>query len=679
MPAAYCLSPVTSEKAGMIPKIDYSVGDAHASTDGNDLTITTGQIRRVWRWMSGGFATREVAIEHTPLTWTTSSFECDWQLPDATEPADARLESLVAGSSTDDSFTGQHLSVVATIAYPDAGTILQWTVWAYPGGPGIRTHLQARRMGESVPVRSLGGMPIDARVDQVPWGRQASRRRYFGYYNETQQRNDTHQDLLKEEVADSPIRYREWCAWASAACLEHDGGGIALVKESHKCVNQRGVAGGEFVVDPSQGLICTGWGLKLADIGTEGFAPGWATWTIAWTGSDIDREIAFKRFDRLRYPIDPARDIYIQANTWGSSDSGSDARRAAAEPSVMKEIEVCADLGIDILQIDDGWQTPLGAAGWQPGDRGWTPHPECYPEGWKNISELASKLNIKLGLWAAAEPISLDELKSAFAEGGFCQYKLDFANLQTRPAIDALMTKVRDFVRWTGHRVRINWDVTENPPRYGYFFAREYGPIYLENRKPAHPRSAVYRPHTVLRDLWQASKYLNLHRIQGSIQNIDRVDRDFSDAHLHSHQYATAIALMSIPLFFTETKYYSDQAREQIRSLLAIYKAHRTDIYRGIVHPIGDKPDNHSWCGFQCHLETENRGYMTVFRELCNSDAKRSIRLARVSGKAIQLTDLLTGQSWEVPVSEDGSIALEIAQTPQFLFLQYAGTFNCPG
>ncbi len=656
-----------------IPKIDFTHGKARAWTEGDKLFVTTGQVRRMWQWTGGGFATSEVAVEGSPLVWAASVVECDWQLPDASDATDALLQSLVAGESDDDGFTSQHVRVVATIAYPKKGLTLKCSVWAYPGGPGIRTHLQAMRVGDQVvaPPAGLQGGPGDARVDRVPAGDAANRRRYFGYYNETQQRNDTHQDLLKEEVVAGPLKHREWCSWASVACVESKAGGIALVKESHKCVNQRGVAGGEFVVDPATGLTCTGWGLTAADVSADHFTPGWATWTIAWAGGDIERETAFKQFDRLRYPIDPARDIYIQANTWGSTANGSDARRAAAEPSVIKEIETCAEMGIDVLQIDDGWQVSPGNSGWQPGDQGWKPHKECYPDGWKTVRDLAAKRNVKLGLWAAAEPISLDELKASFTEGNFFQYKLDFAVLKTRAAIDALMTKVRTFIQWTGHRVRVNWDVTENPPRYGYFFAREYGPIYLENRKPERPRSVVYRPHTVLRDLWQASKYLNLHRIQGSIQNVDRVDPEFSDARLHSHTYATMIPLMSIPLFFCETKYYTPAAKEEIRKLLAVYKEHRAEIYGGIVYPIGDKPDNQSWTGFQSHLEDKNAGHLTIFRELGNPSAQHAIRLARVPGKSIRLNDLLSGKSWDQPVADDGTIQLRIDHAPGCLFLRY--------
>jgi hypothetical protein len=175
----------------------------------------------------------------------------------------------------------------------------------------------------------------------------------------------------------------------------------------------------------------------------------------------------------------------------------------------------------------------------------------------------------------------------------------------------------------------------------------------------------------VLRDLWQVARYLDLHRFQCTIQNVDRVDPAWSDAGAHSHRYAVAIALMGIPLFFQETKLYNDAARAEIRPLLAVYKAHREAIYRGMVHPIGDQPDNASWTGFQCHLAHENRGYLTVFRERCNQEATAMLQLGWLAPGAIQVMDLVRGTTAEQPVGTDGAVGFRIDDAPGFRFLAY--------
>lgn len=656
-----------------LPSIDLTLEQARAHTRGGQLMVDTGTIQRIWDWTPAGFATSELRHHASGQVWRHKAGGCDWQLPDSSQPSDARLLSLKAVVQDDEGFTREHICVEAQIAYASSGRAVKLVIWAYPGVSGLRTQLWvASRAGGTATQRDKrqGGAPA-ARVDRLPVGDSPSRRRLIGYYNATQLRNDTHQHILKEEVITHRLRGAEWCDWASALCVENDRGGFALVKESHKCVNQSGHATGGFVCDESQGVSCTGWGMRPDEIAGEAFVPGWATWCLAWAGGDLDRELAFKTFDRTRYPIDPARDIYIQSNTWGSTDNGEDARRAACEPSVLKELECCAQLGVDVLQIDDGWQVPPGNPVWDPRENGWRPHPQSYPEGWSRVRDRAKELGVKLGLWFAATPVGLDELKATYTEGGFVQYKLDFADLRSRDQIDELMNKVRTFIKWTNHRIRVNWDVTENPPRYGYFFAREYGCIYLENRKPAVPQTVVYRPHTVLRDLWQVGKYLNLHRFQCSIQNVDSVTHERSDAHLHSHAYAVAIALMGIPLIFTETKYYGDQAKAEIRSLLATYKQHREAIYRGIVHPIGDKPDNAGWAGFQCHLAEENRGYLTLFRERCNEQTQRSIAMGWLPPGVIQITDLVEQRQWEAQVGADGAVSFEIDLAPGFRFLHY--------
>jgi hypothetical protein len=357
--------------------------------------------------------------------------------------------------------------------------------------------------------------------------------------------------------------------------------------------------------------------------------------------------------------------MYIQANTWGSSQGGRQHRDAAGEENVLREIASCADLGIDVLQIDEGWQ----------GDqyKEWNPIPPRYPDGWGKVGDAAAKAGVSLGLWMAAIPPTLEDMERNIREGGFVSLKLDFASLNTRQKIDDLMDKVRALVLGRKHQLRINWDLTEVEARYGYFFAREFGCIYLENRKPAIPVTVVYRPGTVLRDLWQISRYCNLLKFQGSIQNIDMVNKLFSDAGAYNHAYCAAIPLMSTPLFFCETHLYSDQARDEIRPVLAAYKKVRADIYRGIVHPIGDKPDGASWTGFECELADENRGFFTLFREPGNPGPAFGYSLPHLAGCTLRLKNLLNGDCWTAGVDENGMLPVNIEKPGDFRFLVY----NC--
>jgi hypothetical protein len=656
--------------------IAYSLHDARVEYKNGILVVANHFLERRWRWTGNGFVTTQVksTSEGQESLWMHdgNTYSCDWQLPGQDEPLEAELLDVHAEEGTDDGFTAKHLCVIATIRYPSVRMMVRYTIWVYPEGPGLRVQLSAKALDQFDPANLKGLYPNFKRVDFLPIQFGTCKRRMFGYYNETQQRNSTCEDILKEEVETYPLSHREFHPWPSAFCVEGERGGIAVVQESHKCPNQMGYDCGLFVEDAANGLSTFGWGMRPTEI-RETWSEAWAIWMLVYDGRDLGREIAFKRFDALRYPFHDDRDVYMQANTWGSSDGGQGSRKAAIESEVLKELDSCADLGIDVLQIDDGWQVPPGHHTWIPEEKdGWYTHPASYPTGWDQVKARSDELGVRLGLWAAAQSVSLKELIDNYESGGFETFKLDYANVRNQLARKELMDKVRAFIKHTGHKVRVNWDVTENERRYGYFFAREYGCLFLANRKPVIPPETTYRPHTMLRDLWQLSQYINLRKIQGSVQNVDMVNRQLSDAGLHPQDYCVATVLMSTPLFFQQTYLYSDSARAAIKPLLAVYRTHRNNIFRGTVYPIGAKPNNYAWTGFQNHDDESGTGYLLIFRELNNSEDTATIRLHFLAGRKLDLTNLMTGEHSCMSCKDDGSLRFGGVPQAGYLFLQYA-------
>ena len=654
-------------------KMNATYDDARAVYADGVLRVSNALVERCWQWTGKGFVTTRLVSAKTGMTWTRSrsTVDCDWLVPGYDQSPQAELMTVTARVGDDDGFTSTHIEVVAEIAYPEAHMLLRYTVWVYPRAPGIRTQVCVKAADGYTPDAGTAAVSSHHRVDFLPIDFSGLQRRMVGYYNETQQRNDTCEDILKEETIAHPLKNREFHTWPSVLCLENGQEGMALVKESHKCPNQVGYDCGLFICDADAGLYSLGWGLTAREIDTT-WRQAWASWCVVYAEGDRGRETAFKAFDAARYPLDETRDVYVQANTWGSCADCEGSRSAAIESAVLTELESCADLGIDVLQIDDGWQVVPGHRTWQPEpDNGWHPHPASYPNGWEPVKARARALGVKLGLWAAAVPISLEELLTNWRDGGFATYKLDFADLHNNEAIRALMHKARDFIKSTGHTVRVNWDVTEVSCRYGYFFAREFGCLYLANRKPVWPPSTTYRPHTMLRDLWQLSRYINLRKIQGSIQNLDRVNQQLSDAGLHTHDYCVAITLMSTPLFFQQTAYYTEEARRRIRPLLATYKEHRHAIFRGTVYPIGAKPDNYSWTGFQNHDADAGSGYLMLFRELNNTASTAELKLEFVANRTLTITNLMDKSQRTVAAGADGTVAFTCEQAPGYLFLRY--------
>ena len=189
----------------------------------------------------------------------------------------------------------------------------------------------------------------------------------------------------------------------------------------YKCFNKGVIANnGKFLADENK-ISNTGSGYTLDNLDDKEYNSGWATWTILYSGNDDDMQLMLKQFDRIRYTVDKKRDMYMIANTWGGSATNFEAKLAAREENVLREIESQADLGIDIQQIDDGWQgCDTYSDSWRPVDSlNLNNENECdstkrlpmYPSGgWEKVKTRASNKSIRLGLWVNGGKISYDDL-----------------------------------------------------------------------------------------------------------------------------------------------------------------------------------------------------------------------------------------------------------------------------
>jgi len=691
--AAYQIPALVYGADSILPTIYTEFESAFTQTRGDTLIVGTGQVQRTWKWTGKGFVTIGLTNLETGREWTkpSQSIKCDWAIEDLIDSETAaELKNLSAKPVRYDPYTSDHLEIVGEMDYPSSKLTVKYVIWAYPNAPGIRTQLMLKGMtgykaiNPNISIQDSGNENEEmantaqsvTRVDYLPVEFNNIHCRAAGYYNRTDGRNSKGEEIIREHVYADPIKDMNVCDWSSILAFEKNGEGLCFVKESQKCVNTPGHDTGAFEYN-ARGVIVTGSGLEPHEILTDRYRACWATWVVLYEGGEDEKTLALKMFDRQRYPIDPERDIYIMANTWGSTKTAIEGQKAAREENIFREIESQADLGIDVQQIDDGWQNPPDLRWFYTKE--WYPHPARYPEGWKNVRKAAKEQGIKLGLWAASmmgnranEPgraITLDELKQNFDTGGFSYFKLDFSYLDSHEKIESLMNRVRSLIEYSGHTVRVNWDVTNKWPRVGYFFAREYGNIYLENRKESG--NNAYKPALVLRDAWHVSKYINLNRFQIPIQNIDRVNKKDSNAYKYNHAYCVAISLMGSPIFFQETHYYTEKARQQIRPLIALYKKHRRQMFEGYVFPIGNKPDDASWTGFQNFNPENGIGYLIIFREVDNQTPRKKLRLKFLSNMIIQMTNLENESTRTLNVPDNGLVEFTIEKPADYLFIKY--------
>ena len=657
--------------AADLPKLNESLGTATAKTDGDVLTVSTGAATRQWRWTGQGLLTESFASADGKVLATGAGKTADWDLGDL---GAGKLVSFKAFENDDERFTTSHLAVEAEIEYPTLH--LKYVIWAYPGAPGFRTQIWLKAPEA---VSALGaGISEQLKLASAPsavaaWGYEAGLKANIKDY----------EILRKDSLEDGgKIRLR------NGLICSMDDVGLVLVKESHvhNQIRGGGVETGSFLRQGDR-MIVDGLGLLATDVGAD-YKFCWGNWGLLYAGGELNAQLAIKQFDRLRFPVNPERDVFIMANTWGSEDKVQQCKYKAREENVLREIAACADLGVDLLQIDDGWQ----GSHWRPVASGGPAKSkrkqkdltlldgsdvpqlyDIYPNGFGPVREAAREAGIKLGLWhswvAPAE-----SLMANHDDGDFRAYKLDFAILKTKGKLDGLYYKARTLITHSDYSASVNWDVTEHPPRMGFYFGRDCGNLYLANRKAATVRSAVqYDPWQVLRDGWELADYMNLNKIQMTYQNKDLTPSDAkTDALRYPHGYNFAVTLMSSPILFTETQMISEQARDEIRPIIAAYKSERDAMYQGYVFAIGAKPDNGSWTGFQNHNPKTGRGYLTVFRELNNKETSTPIALHFMKpGATLELKDVLTGERTAVMLSDKSELVLTINEAPGFKFLKY--------
>ena len=332
----------------------------------------------------------------------------------------------------------------------------------------------------------------------------------------------------------------------------------------------------------------------------------------------------------------------------------------------MKEIPALAKLGIDVMQIDDGWQK----GGLSSSARDFSPK---YKNGWKDIKAEADKYGLRFGLWVTAQLATTEEMNKNLDELGFISWKADFDHLANRTDYEARAKKYRDVLKHAWMKTQFTLCPEYDDPRYGWYYFKEYGSIYFQNIQESLPAHLTMVPYQVLRQHWLMAKYFNSNKLQVMLQNPKRVNPERSDAPQYSHSYCFAMGVPFIPCFFQSAQYLDEQGREELTDFFSLYKKHREAIFNCFTFPVGDKPDNQSWAGFQMINENDTkRNYLLLFRELHNTETQKSIKLKLLAGKIIKITNIETSEINVQKVPENGEVGFNIKEPGSYLFLQYA-------
>lgn len=428
--------------------------------------------------------------------------------------------------------------------------------------------------------------------------------------------------------------------------------------------------------------VKSAWDIRVAGEGRRvTFAgPGYPWTVLPYQQGRAGRIAALQKFQRCLRQYEPQRDGMFLSNTWG--DRNRDSR--ISEEFLLKEVEAGARLGVDVVQVDDGWQKGMtgnsasGKGAWgnfrAADPEFWKPHPERFPNGLKPLVNAAKQKGMKFGLWFGPDAENdmahwekdADMLLEAFDKAGVEYVKIDAVEMKS-PAAEVNLNRFYSKVleKTEGHVV-FDADATAGL-RPGYYGSIQVGPIFLENRYTDWKR---YWPHHTLRNLWTLGAYVDPVRLRMEFLNQSRHADKYKGDPLAPANYPPdtlfASVMFASPLGWFEVSNLPEDAFKTMPDLVRVWKKEREAIFSGSIIPIGQAPDGYVWTGFSSVSQDRKSARLVVFRELNTSD-KWSTEIPLLHSKDAKVT-VLGGKG--TATFENGILQTTIPDTLQYLFVK---------
>lgn len=357
-----------------------------------------------------------------------------------------------------------------------------------------------------------------------------------------------------------------------------------------------------------------------------------------YAGGRPGRIRALTKIQRELRPYRSGRDGRILSNNWGGGHG--DAR--LDENYARREIEAGAKLGVEVIELDDGWQKGRSANSllikdckkkgawngyWAFDLKFWDADPIRFSHGLSPLVTLAKEYGLDFGLWfgpdssndAANWEKDADRLLSYFHDPGIRYFKIDSMKSFSPLALERQRAMFDKMLANTSSNIVFDLDVTAEI-RPGYFGLPDVGTIFVENR---YAKNCSWWPHLTLRNLWSLCEVVDPVRLR----------MEFLDPKQHADQYAErfpgsplrpelwsgdavfATVMLSSPLAWMELQGLGSETVKEMKPLIAKWKRERDRIFAGVTFPVGFKPDGFSWTGFVTDAGDGRGGYALLFRE----------------------------------------------------------------
>jgi len=466
--------------------------------------------------------------------------------------------------------------------------------------------------------------------------------------------------------------------------LAHDNlsdNGIFILKEAPTSNVQLAYPGSDFITEYGTFKV-VGIGLNPSDLDRNEWKRCYGFATGVYSGSEINRLLALRGYQKKIRIHKPDRDEMVMMNTWG--DRGED--KHICEKFAFAELEAGAKLGITHFQLDCGWQKGHQSLSyiqsgyleniWSKNDY-WEPHQERFPNGFDPIINKAKELGIEVCLWFNPSPENSNEnwekdanvLIEMYKNYGIRTFKIDGVSLPDKLAEINFRKFLEKVLQETDYNAIFNLDITSGR-RGGYHYFNEYGNFWLENR---YTDWQNYFPYSTLRNLWMLSKYLPpqnlLIEFLNKWRNTDKYEGDSFGPANYSFEYLIAITMAGQPLAYFEGSGLPEEAFS-VAPVIKKYREIQFDFHNGDIFPIGDEPSGKSWTGFQSIQD--GKGYFLIFRE-DNSYSKAEINTWLSEGMHIKCTPIIgKGQSFGSTVGKDGIVTFKLLEKNSYTLYKYS-------
>lgn len=411
-------------------------------------------------------------------------------------------------------------------------------------------------------------------------------------------------------------------------------------------------------------------------------ANGFPMAEVVYRGGKYGRIAAFHSIQRSLRGYVAGRDGMFLSNTWG--DGNRDAR--ISEEFMMKEIAAGGELGVDVIQIDDGWQTgkSTNSAFLKKREHGawsnfrsanpdfWKPDSAKFPSGLKHLVAAAKAKGMGFGLWFgpdktddnAAWEQDADTLLAFYRDFGIRYFKVDGIETVNAKGYANQLKMFSKMLDQSRGDMTFDLDVTGCQKRPGYFGLPDTGPLFLENRYIGGEnarRGGTYWPHFTLRNLWALSAAVDPVRIRIEIANPLHGQKFFGDDPLAPKFWRGdalfASVMVGSPLGWFEISELSPKTVAEMKPLVAVWKRERANLHGGMTLPVGSAPDGVVWTGFVTKGADGRSAYALLFRELNEHDFY-CLNLSEIlPGESFAKAELIGGRG---KVELDGGCELEV-------------------